>query len=146
MSYYCYILRSINPLYEKRTYVGMTVDPTRRIRQHNGELVGGAKATIACRPHEMYCIIKGFPTINEAMSYEWHIKHADGKRRSNKFKGIEGRLHGLINVMEKKTPTFPLTIWIKEEYVDLLNNLISESEIAELDELLTIKIMNLEEE
>uniref|UniRef100_J3N5Z2 GIY-YIG domain-containing protein n=1 Tax=Oryza brachyantha TaxID=4533 RepID=J3N5Z2_ORYBR len=33
-----------------RTYVGVTTDFPRRLRQHNGELKGGAKASSAGRP------------------------------------------------------------------------------------------------
>ena len=123
MSYYCYILRSINPEYLNRTYVGMSVNPTRRLRQHNGELVGGAKATSITQPHVMYCIIEGFPTINDALSYEWHIKHPNGKKRSPQFSGINGRVKGLKFVLEKKIPTFKLTIKIQEEYIHLLDGL-----------------------
>ena len=38
--HYCYFLQSKN-----RTYNGYTVDLHRRLRQHNGELAGGAKVT-----------------------------------------------------------------------------------------------------
>ena len=34
-------------------YTGVTTDPVRRLRQHNGELVGGAKYTRARRPVEL---------------------------------------------------------------------------------------------
>ena len=42
-------------------YTGVTTDPVRRLRQHNGELVGGAKYTCARRPVELV----------------WHELHAD---------------------------------------------------------------------
>lgn len=41
----CYLLESKNPKSKGRTYVGFTVNPRRRIRQHNGEIVNGASKT-----------------------------------------------------------------------------------------------------
>jgi predicted GIY-YIG superfamily endonuclease len=42
MSYIVYVLVNTT---NNKTYVGITNNPVRRIRQHNGELVGGAKYT-----------------------------------------------------------------------------------------------------
>lgn len=39
-----YLLNSLNPAKKGRTYVGFTVNPERRLRQHNGEITAGAKA------------------------------------------------------------------------------------------------------
>ena len=56
----CYLLRSKAPTRKGRTYVGFTVDPERRIRQHNGEIVSGAKSTRSGRPWEMLMVVSGF--------------------------------------------------------------------------------------
>ena len=37
-----------------------TVDPRRRLRQHNGEIKGGASATRLGRPWEMLVYVYGF--------------------------------------------------------------------------------------
>ena len=58
----CYLLRSLCPRSRSRTYIGFTVNPRRRIRQHNGEIASGAWRTRRGRPWEMVLCIYGFPS------------------------------------------------------------------------------------
>jgi len=71
MAWFCYLLLSED---NKRTYVGATVDPDRRLRQHNGELVGGARATRG-GVWRRVCCIEGFPTEGAALQFEWKWKN-----------------------------------------------------------------------
>ena len=49
-NWYVYILRCA----DETLYTGITTDLERRIRQHNGELVGGAKYTRVRRPVSLF--------------------------------------------------------------------------------------------
>jgi len=73
-AHYCYLLQSIR--FPRRTYVGYTVDPARRLRQHNGEITGGAKRTRRSRPWRMICFIFGFPSERIALQFEYGVHHS----------------------------------------------------------------------
>jgi len=55
-------------------YTGITNDLERRLRQHNGEMWGGARYTRSRRPIELVYIEK-YPTKSEAAKREYEIKH-----------------------------------------------------------------------
>ncbi|KAG7037035.1 Structure-specific endonuclease subunit SLX1-like protein, partial [Cucurbita argyrosperma subsp. argyrosperma] len=46
----CYLLASVCPCFKGHTYIGFTVNPKRRIRQHNGEIRCGTWRTKRKRP------------------------------------------------------------------------------------------------
>ncbi|KAI3856363.1 hypothetical protein MKX03_002904 [Papaver bracteatum] len=73
--YACYLLCSLCPRFKGHTYIGYTVDPCRRIRQHNGEKTNGAVRTKRKRPWEMMLCIYGFPTNVSALQFEWAWQH-----------------------------------------------------------------------
>ena len=103
-AWYVYCLQTTNPPYN--TYIGATVDPDRRLAQHNGFLKGGAKAT-AARPQEWHriCLVKGFRTSHEALSFEWHWKHF-----SRKGKGREVGLERCLAWASSKFPGLVLEV------------------------------------
>lgn len=78
--YCCYLLESRGPC-PGRLYKGCTNNLGRRLRQHNGELVGGAKATARpeCRPWQAVCVVSNL-TRQEALRLEWRWKHPGGRR------------------------------------------------------------------
>lgn len=70
----CYLLvsKSTEHRSKNRTYVGFTVNPPRRIKQHNGLLkYGGAKRTQRHRPWSMMAVIHGFANKTQALQFEW---------------------------------------------------------------------------
>ncbi|GAV58637.1 GIY-YIG domain-containing protein [Cephalotus follicularis] len=71
----CYLLTSLSPRAKGHTYIGYTVNPRRRIRQHNGEIGSGAWRTKRRRPWEMVLCIYGFPTNVSALQFEWAWQH-----------------------------------------------------------------------
>ncbi len=59
----------------KATYVGATVDPDRRLRQHNREISGGARSTGRKTAWRRAVLVSGFVDKIEALKFEWRWKH-----------------------------------------------------------------------
>jgi predicted GIY-YIG superfamily endonuclease len=71
MPFYVYFLTT--PC-KKRTYIGATIDLAHRLRQHNGEIKGGAKATSG-KQWERVGYVSGFPDWRAALQFEWKWKN-----------------------------------------------------------------------
>lgn len=75
------------------TYIGSSVDVDRRLRQHNGELSGGAYATKRGSGWKRVCHIVGFPDSRSALQFEWRWKQLSRKEPSKN--PMERRIRGL---------------------------------------------------
>jgi predicted GIY-YIG superfamily endonuclease len=103
MSEWCFYLIKNNNC----TYAGVSPDPTRRLRQHNKEIKGGAKYTTSKGPGWTHmCIVRGFRTKIESMQFEWAVKHAPPRGVG----GINSRIQKLYHVccQEKWTTRAPI--------------------------------------
>ena len=77
----CYIVQSSSS--RRKTYVGITNNLKRRLRQHNGVIKGGAKATRGKGPWQLAALVKEFESKSHAMQFEWRMHHP----RSPKYRG-----------------------------------------------------------
>ena len=83
----CYLLTPAGPPVTKKSkvYIGFTVDPNRRLRQHNGEIKGGAHTTRRYRDRfgdwDMRLCVYGFPTKVAALRFEWAWQNPHKSKR-----------------------------------------------------------------
>ena len=80
------------------TYAGVSPDPHRRLRQHNGEIKGGAKYTTSKGGGWKHvCFVNGFRNKQEVLQFEWAVKHHPPRSRG----GLQIRIQKLIAILNK---------------------------------------------
>ena len=96
----CYTIKSTS---QNVTYVGKTNDLKRRIRQHNGEIKGGAKRTKNKGPWSPFLVVKGFHWEHHCLQFEWALQHPWDKKKGKKIsnRGIMGRCKSLEHTLAK---------------------------------------------
>ena len=91
------------------TYVGATVDPDHRLRQHNGIIKGGAYATTMKVKNgciwERICCVTGFPDWVAALQFEWRWKHLSRTMISSIKNPLERRRTALTKLLALERPT-----------------------------------------
>jgi predicted GIY-YIG superfamily endonuclease len=90
--FWVYVIQGRERITEAKTrpgffYVGMSVNPAHRLRQHNGEIVGGARSTRAWRPWRARALYGPYDSKSEALRAERALKR---KKRG------EGRTRWLV--------------------------------------------------
>jgi len=103
-SYYCYFLGQ-HDNWNGQTYNGYTTNLQRRLRQHNGEIKGGAWATTA-KDNGAWSFIavltsSSWNSISRAMACEWNCRYPTRKKpRPKIYAGSQGRINSLIEIFK----------------------------------------------
>jgi structure-specific endonuclease subunit SLX1 len=104
-SFFVYILEASD---QSATYVGATVDVDHRLRQHNGEITGGAKATSIKVKQGLtwnrVCYVKNFPDWQSALQFEWRLKQLS-RKIAKTTTPIMRRIQALYQLLEMEQPT-----------------------------------------
>ena len=118
--WFVYLLVSTN----NSTYIGATINLEHRLRQHNGEIKGGAVATsIKVKAGEVWkrvCHVSGFPSWPAALQFEWRWKQLS-RKLSQKMFPLERRIQALIQLLKLEKPTtksLPYSEWTTQPKVD----------------------------
>ena len=114
---------------DNATYVGATVDLKRRLRQHNGEIKGGAHATTSKvkkgKTWKRVCHVSGFPDWTATLQFEWRWKQITRKLDKKLFP-LERRmkaLHQLLCLEQPTTKSIKYTEWEEQPIVHIENNI-----------------------
>lgn len=97
----CYLLVSKNPKYLNYSYVGITNNFIRRLRQHNGEISGGAKYTKTRRPYSLFYRIDHIADVSTALKIERDVKKHNGY--VNRYEYMKKIEESILNEYNKYT-------------------------------------------
>lgn len=118
-NHYCYLLKSHQGNF---TYIGYTMDLSHRLRQHNGEILGGAKRTRYRRPWYAICLVFGFTDNHQALRFEyrWHhppssIRYKHRDRITNDINSLKWVINGGDKTMDQPWPKLGI-IWLNGNY------------------------------
>lgn len=158
----CYLLVSQSPhaRSRNRTYIGFTVNPARRIRQHNGELKGaGARRTVFHRPWKMVAVVHGFACKIQALAFEWawtnphrtktlqHLRTRTGKQKAfpRTPRGRIQTLFALCTARPWRTCPLALSVLIpKESWMETLTSSTKAADRPDLPTTLEVEFADLE--
>lgn len=90
----------------RRSYIGIAVDVNRRLRQHNGEVPGGARSTRSGRPWSICRTLGPVPDRSIASRLEHWLKRARGSARKLRFENMAALLQPLVEDGIRRTETW----------------------------------------
>ena len=124
-----------------QTYIGATVDVDHRLRQHNQEIKGGARATgIRVAQGLLWkrvCYLTNLPEWRTALQIEWRWKQIGRTQCSHIRNPIDRRLHSLYRLLTLDKPTSkgipydaypdgpPVIVWESDEMKERYDRIVS---------------------
>jgi predicted GIY-YIG superfamily endonuclease len=127
--FYCYMIYTTD---NRHTYIGASTNPFRRLRQHNQELTGGAKATAIQQKKGLSwllgCYLSNIPEWRSALQIEWRWKQLGRTACKHVKDPIDRRLYSLKKLLSFDKPTAnsvpydaypngpPVIVWENKEF------------------------------
>lgn len=112
-SFFVYLLVST----QGSTYVGATIDIDHRLRQHNREIKGGARATsvkvLQGEQWQRVCHVKHFPDWQTALQFEWRWKQLS--RKYHGMNPLQKRILALKDLLALEKPTTKAKLYTEWE-------------------------------
>jgi predicted GIY-YIG superfamily endonuclease len=139
--YFCYFLGQPDN-WQGETYNGYTVNLERRLRQHNGEIKGGAFATTK-KGKDAWKFISVITSsewkdVSRAMQCEWQCRYPTRKKpRPRCYAGASGRINSLSEIF--KFIQDPVNVYICAEFYEQAKTLELPSHVTlhkELNEII----------
>ena len=126
--YFCYFLGQVDSTNGRGpTYNGYTVNLNRRLRQHNGEIKGGAFATskMGRGPWHFIAVLTcDYWTSVRAMQVEWLCRYPTRKKpRPQCFSGPMGRIQSLIEIAKRVEKDEIIKMFIHPDYFKMAQQL-----------------------
>ncbi|KAI3388623.1 hypothetical protein SNEBB_008473 [Seison nebaliae] len=128
---------NVNAKIKNTTYIGYTVNPGRRIDQHNGGISqGGANKTNMRGPWRMILTVHGFPNDTAALKFEWAWQNPEKSRRVKHLMPSTSRLQQmkLGGRLKKRYKLFILQLMLTSNYWRRLSLTLQWLSINEEDE------------
>lgn len=120
---FCYLLFSDTGEGQSNTltYIGFTVNPSRRLRQHNHELKGGARSTCRSRYRWNMCfLVGGFPSRSAALSFEKSWQKCRGRHN----RGPVNKILALEETLKRKDADDLYWVAIRPEWMSFAQPLL----------------------
>lgn len=127
--YYCYLIYSTSSM---KTYIGITNNLDKRLKQHNKLLKGGAKCTKQCDDWNYKIIVEGFKDRATVSSFEWYWKHQQTiqNKWTHTRPGIDNKINRLHNLLSEERWKH-LTICYEYKEMDNTNEIVDEKKKVE---------------
>lgn len=118
--FYCYFLGQPNN-WQGETYNGYTVNLNKRLRQHNGEIKGGAYATTKKGKDSWRFIAvitsPEWKDVSRAMQCEWQCRYPTRKKpRPKCYAGSSGRINSLSEIFNFILD--PVKVYVHPEFYE----------------------------
>lgn len=101
---------------EKYTYVGASVNLEKRLRQHNGEISGGAVYTTSKIKNNgkwsLVGYVYGFPDWKHTLQFEWRLKQLSRKENGTPVQKRMKGLHKLMHLNKSTEKSTPFNTWL----------------------------------
>ena len=104
------VLYLLESCLDRSTYLGVSDNLQRRLRQHNGLATGGGRYTSRHRHWRLFAYVRGFDSRSEALRLEYRAKHCSWRPAAAPMESHAHRRFLLLSNMIRRFPHLSIVV------------------------------------